>query len=60
MTEDKCEVAARRGRLFELFRQEYQAEKVVARVGDFEIRHITAKEMIQFQRAALRSLHTNR
>ena len=56
MTEGKCEAAARHGRLFELLRQKNQAEKVVARVGDLEIRHITANEMIQFQRAAFRSL----
>jgi hypothetical protein len=56
MATQQSDTMARHGRLFELLRQENQAEKVVARVGDFEIRHVTANEMIQFQRAAFRSL----
>lgn len=47
---------ARHIRLFELIRQKNQAETVVARIGNFDIRRISANEMIQLQKAAERSL----
>ena len=56
MSEHTLKSTSKHGRLFELIRQKNQADTVVARVGDFDIRRISANEMLLLQQAAAKSL----